>query len=194
MFASKIKLKEETARQKSSSGKILEWMQEHPSHCKNTNAAILAKSIALDGIGTVNSIRQIIQRMVNNQMLSRFGNKRRSNFYINYLHKDIPPYVLENAPEDFGKAREELEAGLKENQHLDEYGCVVTEAPVKAKKPEEKPEEPKEEAPEEEEEDDEEDYPELDSIIQKLNVPVLVRKEEKGGGTNISITLNLNLR
>ena len=178
MFStSKIKLNHDTAHQKSTVGKILEWMQAYPKRCNNTNATILSKSMGTDGVGVPNNIRQTIQKMVNNQMLQRTGNKRRSDFRINYLHKDIPPYILENAPEEVKRTREKIELGLEENQYLDEVGCIVT-------KPDEE---------EEKEQEKEEEYPELDELIEQLSIPVTVHRDRRGEGTNISITFNLNL-
>lgn len=206
MFASKLKLSDDVSRQKSTKGKILEWMQEHPNQCKDTNSAVIAKAMAIAGKGKENTLRQTIQGMVNNQMLFRYGNRRRSDFYINYMHKDIPPYVLEKAPEADKNARKEVEDSLEENQHVDEVGCVVT-------KTEEEPEDDKTHFCGEtlvstedllntkcdgEKEDDEdkknEEHPELDEIIEQIaNIPVMVHKKRENGSTNISITLNINL-
>ena len=180
MITSKVTLSEGMAHQKSSKGQILEWMQNNPSRCRNTNATVLARSMQSEGISKFDSLRQLIQKMVNNQMINRYGNKRRANFFINYMHKDIPPYILENAPSEEKEAREKLEKGLKKNQYVDEVGCVVT-------KPEKK-EEPKPEVEEDEE------FPELDEIIEHIaTVPVAIRQRKESGSTSISITLNINL-
>ena len=181
MFGTRIKLDEDTAHQKSTKGKILEWMQSNPKLCKNTNATQIAKSIASSEGGRVDAYRQAICLMINSQMLSRFGNRRRSNFYINYMHKDIPPYVLENAPKESRRMREEAEEGLKENQHLDDVGCIVTEP---------EPEEETEDTPEE----GEDSNVELEEVMEHITeIPVVVRNKKENGSMSISITLNLNL-
>lgn len=175
MFASKIKLSENVSHQKSSTGKVLEWMQKNPQHCKNTNASVMAKTMSMDGMGLENALRQTIQKMVNNQMVGRVGNKRHSNFYINYLHKDIPPYVVENATDEIRKTRQDIEKGLDEGQYLDDVGCVVTK--------------PKEEEPKEDEES-----PKLGEPIEQFTtVPVRLHQEKTNGSISLSITLNLNL-
>lgn len=113
-FSPRITLKPETAHQKSTEGRILEWMQANPKKTKNTNSTAMAAMTIADGVtGTKGSLRQKIQKMVNNQMLFRAGSKRRSNFVINYMHKDIPPYILESAPEEEKRRRAQIEAGLQ---------------------------------------------------------------------------------
>lgn len=185
MFGARIKLDEDTAHQKSTKGKILEWMQSNPKLCKNTNATQIAKSIASSEGGRVNAYRQAICLMINSQMLSRFGNRRRSNFYINYMHKDIPPYVLENAPKESRRMREEAEAGLEENQHLDDIGCIVTEP---------ESEEEAEDTPEEGEDSDIELEEVMEEVMEEVTeIPVVVRNKKENGSMSISITLNLNL-
>lgn len=190
MYVSKLELSDETAHQKSTQGKILEWMQKYPAQTKNTSAAQMAKTMELGGMGSTSALRQAICKMVNSQMLGRIGGKRHAKFYINYLHKDIPPYILENAPSDAKQMYEDIKKGLEKGQHIDGKGCVVTKAnsDKKSEDKEEPKEEPKEETKEEEE------YPELDEIIEHITaVPVAVRKKQENGAMNISITLNLNL-
>lgn len=205
MIPSKFNLSEDLSSQKSTQGKILEWMQAHPKQCKRTNATMLAKQMNTDHVGRTDNIRQVICRMVNNQILSRHGNRRHASFRINYLHKDIPPYILEGAPSDDKKTRKMVEEGLKDNQRLDDVGCIVTEPEPKESKDEPwekfvetlqdkeklkvEPKEKEESSPNQ----DDEEYPELDQIIEQLTVPVMVNRKKENGSTNISITLNLNL-
>lgn len=196
MYVSRLELSDEIARQKSTQGKILEWMQTHPAQTKNTNAAQMAKTMSLGGMGSPSALRQAICKMVNSQMLGRIGSKRHAKFYINYLHKDIPPYVLENAPSDAKEMYEDIKKGLKEGQHLDDKGCVVTKAESKEEKPkdEEESEVDEEKSEVEDKSEADEEYPELEEIIEHITaVPVAVRKKQENGSMNISITLNLNL-
>ena len=191
--ATRLTLSDDTMHQRSTVGKILVWMQEHPNLCKNTNAAAMAKTMNSAGVGRFDSLRQVVQRMVNNQILYRYGNKKRSNFHINYMHKDIPPYVLENAPESDRKFREIAEGGLKDGQYIDDVGCVVTKN-KKAHEPKEEVTKKPEQKPEGEKEEKSEERPELDEIVEHFTaVPVMVRKDKSNGSMNISITLNLNL-
>lgn len=189
MYVSKLELSDETAHQKSTQGKILEWMQTHPAQTKNTSAAQMAKTMELGGMGSASALRQAICKMVNNQMLGRLGGKRHAKFYINYLHKDIPPYILENAPSDAKRMYEDIKKGLDKGQHLDDKGCVVTKKDSEEEKPEDDDKSEYEKKPESDEE-----YPELEEIIEHITaVPVAVRKKQENGSMNISITLNLNL-
>lgn len=177
MIPSSFKISKDLLSQKSTKGLELEWMQEHPNQCRNTNISVMSKAMANDIGGSVSNLRGRMQEMVNSQMITRFGNKKRSNFFINYLHKDIPPYVLEKAPQEDRDARKMLEAGIKEGQTVDDVGCVVTDMNKELKK-----------------EDDSEEYPELDEIIEHISTePVVVRQNKQTGSVNISITLNLNL-
>ena len=179
MFGAKIKLSHDIAHQKSTKGAVLEWMQENPQLCKNTNATAIAKALVnskgvLRGTTAV-AVRQAICSMVNNQMITRFGNKRRANFYINYLHKDIPPYVLENAPKEERERRKAIEEGLDINQRLDDAGCIVTEPQP-------------DDAETQEVETKEDKSSELDDIIEKVIKPFIAQKE-----TTVVINLNINM-
>ena len=114
----RIILSRKTRNQKSQKGMILEFMQSHPKLCRNTNIRNMAKAMLLDkdlNIGTQMAIETTTRKMVESQMINRFGGKRRANFFINYLHKDIPPYILENMPDEMRITRSVLEEGLKEN-------------------------------------------------------------------------------
>ena len=108
------------------------------------------------------------------------------------MHKDIPSYILDGAPESDKKARERTESGLKKNQYVDKVGCVVTKPEPKK---EARKEEPKEEVKEEpKEEPEEENVPSIEDVVEHVAaVPIMVRKEKANGATNISITLNINL-
>ena len=187
----------DTLKQKGSAGKMLIWMQDNESRCKNTNIAVLAKTIEMSGIGiNVYTAKSMLQKMINNQMLHRYGGRKRSTFIINYYHKDIPGYILDRAPAEVKERVERMKAELAPNQHISVEGCVVTEQEKEEPEPTEdtatqvKPElepvvisnEPQEETPN------------VSSDISEENttsVPVKVMNTERG--LSISITLNLNI-
>lgn len=173
MFVSKLDISDKLSNQKSLKGRVLEWMIDHPKSCTDTNAKLLGKTMVLSGLeATAQSAQQTIQSMVRNQMIWRYGNNRRARFVINFMHKDIPGYVLDKAPEDERTARVNAENNLKKGQHLDDVGCVVTQS---------KAAEPTDNAEEEEESQEE------------TVVPIIVMKKRNGNSTSVSITLNVNL-
>ena len=114
MIPTSFKMSKDLLSQKSTKGLELEWMQEHPKQCRNTNISIMCRAMVHDIGGSISNLCGRMQEMVNNQMVFRFGNKKRSDFHINYMHKDIPPYVLERAPQEDRDARKKVEEGLKE--------------------------------------------------------------------------------
>lgn len=198
------------ANQKSTKGMVLEWMVEHPNLCKNTSAMGIGKSLELAGIpGTQGTFAHIICKMVNTQMLFKHGNNRRATFMVNYMHRDVPGYVLEKMPEDARRARAALELELNKNQHLNDVGCVVTEPEPE---PEPEPEEPVEKPYEEmreyaataervEEEPEPEVEPEV--VTPTEHAPILsfenevkqtpAQMEVKQDGQDIKLTLTLNI-
>lgn len=97
MEVSRLALSPELQKQTSTKTKILKWIQDHPNRSKNTNIAKLSREMQITGT-TYDTKHIALNQMVNNQMISRFGNKFNSNFIINYLHKDLPQEILENAP------------------------------------------------------------------------------------------------
>lgn len=169
MIATELELKPETKVQKSTEGYILEWMQDNPNLCKNTSSGKMTTAMGIAGIPrSQNTLRLTIQKMVKNQMIDKFGSKFRGNYYINYMHSDIPPYILDKMPEGARARREEIKAGLEENQHLDEVGCIVTDT-----KTEEAPDDVVDLGPEPE--------------------PMVIEKKVKDGVTHLTVTLNINL-
>lgn len=179
----RIKLNADTASQMSTYGMILDWMQKNPNFCKRTNIVSIAKSMVLSGYKTTEAaIWQAMNKMIKNQMIYRTNGVRRGDFRINYLHKDIPGYILEKAPQEAKDYRNGAINGLKPGQHLDKVGCVVTPAEKKPEKKKEititKQEEPTKVSSDASEEN-------------TVSVPVQVTDAEHG--ISISITLNLNI-
>lgn len=188
----RLRFKQDTLSQKGSVGKILIWLQNNESRCRNTNIAVIAKSIDMDPTTDIKlyTAKAMLQRMINNQMLQRYGGRKRSTFIINYYHKDIPGYILERAPAEVKERVERMNAELKPNQHIDTEGCVVTESEKKEPEPIEdtatqvisEPEQPNEETPNVSSDASEENT---------TSVPIKVVDTERG--LSISITLNLNI-
>lgn len=133
MEVSRLTLSPEVACQKSLKTKILLWMQDNPKNCLSTNIKKMA--IQMRGIGgTQNSRATSMHQMINSQMINRFGTKHHSRFMINYLHKNIPKEVLENAPDEEKNRVREIKEGVKMNESISDEGCII-------KKPAKQPEE-----------------------------------------------------
>ena len=180
----RITLSPKVARQRSTYSKILDWMQKNPRALNNTNAKQLANTMRLEGYKT-KSIQLYIQRMVNNQMLQKYGGKKRATYRINYLHKDIPPEVLESAPLEERLSVKRQIGGMKQGQYLDDDGCIVTPPSSKDEGT----------APEEQKSQEDQDTPveaESDKSTDSFeaNVPVKVTTD----GKNLNITININLK
>lgn len=188
----RLKLTRSVARQESTYTKILKWMQDNPGRCRNTNVSLLGRCMASEVGVSVQTCKQYIQKMVNVQMVSRFGTKRNSQFLINYLHKDTPATIIENAPAEAKALVERIKAGMKPGQYLDSVGCVVTPA---QKKNIEKPTAKKVRH-----------IKVVDKTPKKTNIPVKfssnaseentmvpVKVRQSADGLSISITLNINI-
>lgn len=195
----RLKFKPETLTQKGTIGKMLIWLQDNESRCRNTNNAVIAKSMELSGIG-VNfyNAKAMLKRMIDNQMLQRYGGKTRSTYIINYYHKDIPGYILDRAPAEIKERVERMKAELKKNQHISDEGCIVTEPEIEAQEPEvdtttqpelkvEKPVDASKPSTNEENQKFSSDAPEENTTT----VPIKIVDGERG--ISISITLNLNI-
>lgn len=194
----RLRFKPETLSQKGTAGKILIWMQDNPSRLKNTNNSVLAKCIEMSGIGVnMYNAKLLLQRMINNQMLHRHGGRKRSDFAINYFHKDIPGYILERAPAEVRERVERMNNELKPNQHISVEGCVVTEPEQEAQEPEEdttpEPELEVQETVESNPTEEEETLKSSSDASEEntTSTPITIRETERG--LSISITLNLNI-
>ena len=182
MNVSRITLTPETAHQESTQTKILRWMQEHQWALNSTNSAQLARTMRLSGV-TTGTARQVIQKMVNSQVLERFGNKRRARYHINYLHKDIPADIIASAPLEEQLRVKQTLGRLKPGQYLDDIGCTITPAPQTPLSPEEPTEEPKQVAEEE-----------ADTPTATKEIAVPVKVEQDGSSINITINLTINTK
>lgn len=125
MEVSKLTLSDGLRSQTSTQHQILKWLQDHPTRCWSTNGAKLARAMQDIEVGYYRR-HQVIQQMVQQGMLRRVGNKKVANFNINYYHADIPPDVLEKAPQEVRTRLGNITANLKDNQHIDKEGCLVT--------------------------------------------------------------------
>lgn len=190
----RVKFSQSVLKQTGTVGKILQFIQNNPNSARNTNVTLLAKTMSLGGVGKENTLNQVINKMLNNQMLTRWGGKRHANFRINYFQPDIPGYILEKAPEEERKRVERMKAEMTPNQYISKDGCIVTPGTKKVEEEStiiepEKPNLPelKEDKPEEETLKSSSDASEENTT----SVPVVIRDTERG--LSISITLNLTI-
>lgn len=195
----RVTFRPETLHQTGTVGQLLLWLQEEPKRGRNTNIAVMARTFAMHNGIQMYTAKAMLQKMVNIQMLTRYGTKKRSNFFINYFHKDIPGYVLEKAPKEERERVEKLKLGLKENQHIDDVGCVVTEKVHETKEKEEKATITENQTDQPSQLISEVDKPieenqKFSSDASEENtttVPIKIVDGERG--MSISITLNLNI-
>lgn len=162
----RVILKPETAHQESNALRVLRWMQAHPNAMFDTN--ITAMSQQITGFSTAISIAQAIEKLLKKGLLDRSGNKRRADFYINYYHPQMPPEILENAPEGVKEAiAHNLEVMKEETLPAPEEivaNTIEKEAVV-----------------------------EPEPVVQTVPVEIPVEVSTKDGEKKISITINLNL-
>ena len=152
-------------------------MQDNENVLRDTSVSSLSVMISQNTGQTWQNVRLSIYKMINNQMVTRCGGKRRASFRINYFQKDIPGYILERAPQDIQDKVKAVKEGLKPNQYMDEVGCIVTK-PEKKEEPEPEPEPEKIENKEEK----------TDGIMEEAPMPVEIKTAKDG--QNFTITLN----
>lgn len=177
-------------------------MQDNPKQTRNTNLKQMARTYCMTHYGNSDSIAQSLQRMLNNQMITRTNGKRRSQFFINYFHPQMPGYIKQRAPKEDKERIERIKAmAIQQNQYVDDIGCVVTEPEKEAQEPEvdttpEPTPEPELEVQKTTESKPvvEEETLESSSDASEENstsAPITIRETERG--MSISITLNLNI-
>lgn len=206
MEVSRITFMKTTLNQTGTIGKLLMWMQDNPKQTRNTNLKQMAKTYCMTHYGNADSLAHTFQRMLNNQMITRAGGKRHSQFFINYFHPQMPGYIKQRAPKEDKERIERIEAmATQQNQYVDGNGCVVTEPEKEAQEPEvdTTPEPEPESIPEPELEVQEtvesnptveEETTNVSSDASEENTtsaPIAIRETERG--LSISITLNLNI-
>lgn len=131
MEVSRLAISPELQKQTSTKTKILKWIQDHPTRSRNTNIAKLSREMIIPG-ADYNKKRTALISMVNNQLLSRFGNKFNSSFIINYLHRDLPPEILASAPEHEKENVKKIKAEAEQNkQTLTPTGIRTKQIEVK---------------------------------------------------------------
>lgn len=202
MEVRKVTFLKSTLNQTGTIGKLLMWMQDNPKQTRNTNLKQMARTYCMTHYGNSDSIAQSLQRMLNNQMITRTNGKRRSQFFINYFHPQMPGYIKQRAPKEDKERIERIKAmAMQQNQYVDDIGCVVTEPEKEAQEPEvdttpEPTPEPDLKVQETVESNPtvEEETLESSSDASEENTtsaPITVRETERG--LSISITLNLNI-
>ena len=158
---------------------VLDWMYKNPRLCRHTNIAEITDNILSSGYqSTQSAISQSLRKMMDHNIINRFGGVRKADFSINLLHESIPQYILEQTPEGVNGHRIKLISGLKDNQSLDADGCIVTHN-NEILQPETEPEEQEEPA---------EKVP-VDQAVE-ITAPVKVTKD----GINLNFTINLNIK
>lgn len=191
--------------QKTTEQYILEWLQANPKLAYRTTSVNIAKEMKLH-FGcpkTLNTIRQTLQGLVRKDIVRLNGNKMNGDYYINYSSKQLPKYILENAPDDIKEHIIAFRNDLKANQYIDEMGCKVTK-PVVEEKPtvkepvveEEQKEKPVETTITEPEVGDKKPTEEVKSssnALEENTTSVPIKIEDTKSGLSISITLNLNI-
>lgn len=202
MEVRKVTFLKSTLNQTGTIGKLLMWMQDNPKQTRNTNLKQMARTYCMTHYGNSDSIAQSLQRMLNNQMITRTNGKRRSQFFINYFHPQMPGYIKQRAPKEDKERIERIKAmAMQQNQYVDDIGCVVTEPEKEAQEPEvdttpEPTPEPelKVQKTTESKPVVEEETLESSSDASEENstsAPITIRETERG--MSISITLNLNI-
>ena len=202
MEVRKVTFLKSTLNQTGTIGKLLMWMQDNPKQTRNTNLKQMARTYCMTHYGNSDSIAQSLQRMLNNQMITRTNGKRRSQFFINYFHPQMPGYIKQRAPKEDKERIERIKAmAMQQNQYVDDIGCVVTEPEKEAQEPEvdttpEPTPEPELEVQKTTESNPvvEEETLESSSDASEENstsAPITIRETERG--LSISITLNLNI-
>lgn len=182
MEVSKLTFRPETASQTGSIGKILMWCQDNPRFLKDTNLTQMSKCIGRNTGMNQHTVRIFLNKMVNIEMLTRVGGRRRSDFAINYYQKDIPGYIIDRAP------AEERKRILKYKKEMEKYiqnkgGSFTAKRTITKSKPELKAKKPEEVINKSSSDASEENT---------TSIPVVVRGTERG--LSISITLNLNIK
>lgn len=194
----KVTFRQETLSQEGTVGKILRFIQDKPNFVRSTNVTLLTDMICEYSGKKTNTVRMTINKMINNQMLLRYGGKKHARFMINYYQKDIPGYILERAPQDIQDKVKAMKDNLNKDQYIDNAGCVVTkgkkqadeEEDVKVEKEEDVKSEEEEDAKEVKVVDNKEEAPQ-ETNKQDVVVPVEIKDDSKG--MNLTITLNLTI-
>lgn len=191
MEVSKLTLGEKLSHQESNITKILKWMQDNPRQCVNTS--IPTMSHWMTGVNlTENTKRQILTKMVREDIVHRVGTIRRSNFTINYFHSKVTPEVRERASkEDKERIQRTLDIlAKKTGSYINKSGCVITEK-IKNEERKEQPHKRsiKIETKEEQPEPIQVKKFSSEAPEEKPAVQVIKNKD----GLSISITLNINL-
>lgn len=191
-----VKFKESTLSQTGTIGKILMWMQDNDKFLRDTTLTDVAEQAAIANGLKSNNTRITILKMYHNQMVNKTASgRKRGRVYINYYHQDIPGYILDRAPQDIQDRVRAMKEGLKDNQHIDEVGCVVTKEEPKEEPKEEIKEEIKEEPKEDTEKEQAKEVVPAEAIEvaqtpeRSVAMPVEIKRE----GKNITLTININL-
>ena len=171
----KVKLSKKTAKQVSRTSGMLMWLQDNPKRMRNTNCAQIARDMG-NTFGNFAVTQHHLVHMVQNQILHRNGTKKRSDFSINYLHKDVLPFVRERASKEDKKIiRDALAMAKAKDCTLSSDGCVTKTLPKKPKTIKVKGKSVATPVP-----------------VTRVNNPIKVRRTPNGVSVSINLTINLN--
>jgi len=102
---------------------ILRWMQASPAAMRDTTTARLARTIAVNRVTPQKEqdVLFTLYTMTRDGVIVYSGHNstRRKTFYINYMHKNIPKEVRENATkEELDNAEKVLKMVVKKRQKM----------------------------------------------------------------------------
>ena len=179
---------------------ILKWMQLNPKALKHRFGAEIAREVSETCDFGENTLQLAFSRMCKKGVIYRTDAERGSDYRINYWHKDIPQFILDEAPLEVQKLMKEKLNKMTDDQYLDDEGCITTPNAV------EKTEDPFSEGvetisthvtaelgtfenPIKSEKDPWEEEPKEETTT----LPLHITKTKDGKTTNVTINLTINL-
>lgn len=105
---------------------VLKWMQGNPNACKHKLGTEIARAAGEScNFGDV-TLQLALSSLIKRGVVYRSDADRGFDYRINYWHKDIPAFILDNAPVDIQKKMKEKLNKMTEDQYLDDEGCITT--------------------------------------------------------------------
>lgn len=110
----------------SAKASILKWMQHNPKALKRRFGAEIAREVSESCEFGENTLQLALSRMCKQGVIYRTDAERGSDYRINYWHKDIPQFILDEAPLEVQKLMKEKLNKMTDEQYLDDEGCITT--------------------------------------------------------------------
>lgn len=113
-------------RDDSAKARVLRWMQNNPNATRHKLGTEIAKEVGATcnyGDGT---LQLALGKLVKSGIVYRTRADRGYDYRINYWHKEIPSFILDNAPLELQKKMKEKLNKMGDNQYLDDEGCITT--------------------------------------------------------------------